>query len=168
MQRRSSEHYGVGGRDCADGEEAARGREGLVARYAGMEKDRSQRGETDAARSGVAWMAASGARSSKAEVGLSDVSRVDVDCKGTLGDRNFVSSAGAAQKVTRKESASWASFRVRCAIRLGGANVSISPTRARRGATKRASSFMILQPSWRKRMACRTRSTSAETVVVAG
>ena len=102
----------------------------------------------------------------------SDVSRVDVDCKGTLGDRNVVSSAGAAQKkgkaVTRKESASWASFRVRCAIRLGGANVSISPTRARRGATKRASSFMTLQPSWRKRMACRTRSTSAETVVVAG
>ena len=36
--------------------------------------------EMDAARSGVAWMAASRDQSSKAEVGLSDVSRVHFDC----------------------------------------------------------------------------------------
>ena len=40
--------------------------------------------------------------------GLSDVSRVDFDCMGTLDDRNFASSAGASQKkrkaVIRKES----------------------------------------------------------------
>ena len=38
--------------------------------------------------------AAPGAQSTK--VGLSDV-RVDIDCNGTLGDRNFVSSAGVSQ-----------------------------------------------------------------------
>ena len=41
--------------------------------------------ETDVASSDVAWMAAPGAQSSKAEVVLSDVSRVDFDCVGTLG-----------------------------------------------------------------------------------
>ena len=43
--------------------------------------------EMDAARSDGAWMAASRAQSSKAVVGLSDVSRVDFDCMGTLVDR---------------------------------------------------------------------------------
>ena len=54
-------------------------------------------------------MAASRAQSSKTEVGLSDVSRVDFDCMGTLDDRNFTSSDGSSQKmrkaVIRKESA---------------------------------------------------------------
>ena len=52
----------------------------------------------DAARSDVSWLAVCGAQNSEAEVCLSDVSRVDVKCKGTLGGQMSVSSAGVSRK----------------------------------------------------------------------
>ena len=39
---------------------------------------------------------------SKAEVGLSDMSMVDFGCMGTLEDRNFMSSAGVPQKKRKR------------------------------------------------------------------
>ena len=53
---------------------------------------------SDAVRSDVARRAASGVQSSKTEVGLSDVSRVDVDWLSTLGDQSSMTSAGGLQK----------------------------------------------------------------------
>ena len=43
------------------------------------------------------------AQSSRAEVGLSDGSRVDVNCQGTSGEQSSVSSAGASKKKGKTE-----------------------------------------------------------------
>ena len=43
------------------------------------------------------------AQSSRAEVGLSDGSRVDVNCQGTLGEQSSLSSAGARKKKGKTE-----------------------------------------------------------------
>ena len=59
--------------------------------------------ETDAVRSHVTQKAASGSRSSKAEVGLSDVSGV-VDCTGTFGPQVFDPAEEQEIGVIRKES----------------------------------------------------------------
>ena len=45
---------------------------------------------SDAVRSGITQKAAAGSQSSKAEVGLCDVSRVDITNNGTLEGQSFV------------------------------------------------------------------------------
>ena len=160
--------------ECEKG--AARGRERSEASYAGMERDGSQRAEEHAARSDVAWMAASGAKSAKAEVGLSEVSRVDVDWE----DRNFVRIAGASQKKWKSSDKQRTCGDAHGGGRrpeLGGVGI-----RPKKGGPTSAGQVHVrqevhwrglqvctsLQLSWRKRVACRTRSTSAGTAMIAG
>ena len=98
-------------------------------------------------------------------------SRVDVNWKGSLGDRNSGRSAGVSQKkrktVTRKEPAETQvrvlpghgdrqelggyrlcyerGERIDCVARTSQSQVSVCATRS---AMKRASSFMMLHPFW--------------------
>ena len=57
-----------------------------------------ERRETDAAGGGVTWKAASGAQSSKAEIGPSGKSGVGVNRKGSLRDQSSKGSTGGPQK----------------------------------------------------------------------
>ena len=59
-------------------------------------KAKEQR-ETDVVGSDTAHMLTSGSQSSKAEIGVSDVSRVVVDWWGTLEDQKFLSSTEIPQ-----------------------------------------------------------------------